>query len=134
MAIVCERAVDLIADDTNENDKAQKNVAFKNKAPFRSCILKINSILIDNAEDLDIVMPMYNLLKYIQITLCHQEVYGIIAELKLMTLMLMLQMINHLNIKQKKCENHQKDQNDRYKTAKSRWDPTSTTSGTSFKC
>ena len=65
MAIVCERAVDLIADDTNENDKAQKNVAFKNKAPFRSCILKINSILIDNAEDLDIVMPMYNLLEYI---------------------------------------------------------------------
>ena len=123
MAVVCKRAVDLLADDTNENDKAQKNVAFKNKAPFRLCILKINSILIDNAEDLDIVMPMYNLLEYIQITLCHQEVYGIIAELKLMTLMLMLQMVNHLNIKQKKCENHQKDQNDRYSNRKVQMGP-----------
>ena len=123
MAIVCKRAVDLLADDTNENDKAQKNVAFKNKAPFRLCILKINSILIDNAEDLDIVMPMYNLLEYIQITLCHQEVYGIIAELKLMTLMLMLQMVNHLNIKQKKCENNQKVLNDRYNNRKVQMGP-----------
>ena len=44
---------------------AEKHVVFKNKAPFRSCISKINSTLIYNAEDLDIVMPMYNLLKYI---------------------------------------------------------------------
>ena len=37
---------------------------FKNDAPFRSCITKINNILVDNAEDLDIVMTMYNLLEY----------------------------------------------------------------------
>ena len=36
----------------------------KNNAPFISCISKINGILIDNAEDLDIVMSMYNLLEY----------------------------------------------------------------------
>ena len=29
-------------------------------------ISKFNSTLIDNAEDLDIVVPMYNLLEYIQ--------------------------------------------------------------------
>ena len=34
--------------------------------PFRSCISKINSTLIDNTEDSDIVMPMYNLLDYSQ--------------------------------------------------------------------
>ena len=34
--------------------------------PFRSCISKINSTLIGNTEDPDIVMPMYNLLDYIQ--------------------------------------------------------------------
>ena len=28
------------------------------------CISKINSVLVENAEDLDILMPMYNLLKY----------------------------------------------------------------------
>ena len=35
-----------------------------NNAPFISCISKINNTLIDNAEDLDIVIPMYNLLEY----------------------------------------------------------------------
>ena len=37
--------------------------AFKNNAPFTNCISKINNVLIDNAENLDIVMPMYNLLE-----------------------------------------------------------------------
>ena len=37
---------------------------FKNKAPFINCITKINVIKIDNAEDLDVVIPMYNLLEY----------------------------------------------------------------------
>ena len=41
-----------------------KKLALKNNAPFTSCILKINNTLFDNAEDLDIVMPMYNLLEY----------------------------------------------------------------------
>ena len=50
---------------TNPNDNTyDKNVALKNNAPFLSCISKINNTLIDNAEDLDIVMPMYNLLEY----------------------------------------------------------------------
>ena len=59
--IAVKGAIDLLAADANENDKAEKNIA-----PFRSCISKINSTLIDNAEDLDIAMPMYNLLEYSQ--------------------------------------------------------------------
>ena len=39
-------------------------LAFKNNAPFFSCISKINGVLIENAEDLDIVIPMDNLLEY----------------------------------------------------------------------
>ena len=35
-----------------------------NDAPFRSCIPKIYNTLIGNAEDLNIVMPMYNLFDY----------------------------------------------------------------------
>ena len=62
--IVVKRTIDLLAAAANENGKAQKSFAFKNNAPFRSWISKINSTLIDNAENLDIVMPMYNLLKY----------------------------------------------------------------------
>ena len=46
------------------NDAYDKKLAFKNNAPFISCISKINYTLIDNAEDLVIIMPMYNLLEY----------------------------------------------------------------------
>ena len=50
---------------TNPNDNAyDKKLALKNSAPFTSCISKINNTLIDNAEDLDIVMTMYNLIEY----------------------------------------------------------------------
>ena len=44
-------------------DARNRFLAFKNNAPF-TIISKINNVLIENAEDLDIVMPMYNLLEY----------------------------------------------------------------------
>ena len=49
-----------------DEKKTEKNrsVAFKNNAPFIGCISKVNNVLIENAEDLDIVMPMYNLIEY----------------------------------------------------------------------
>ena len=47
-----------------ENAKRNKAVAFKNNAPFINCISKINGVKIDNAEDLDVTMPNYNLLEY----------------------------------------------------------------------
>ena len=46
------------------NAKRNKSVTFKNNAPFINCILKINGVKTDNAEDLDVVMLMYNLLEY----------------------------------------------------------------------
>ena len=54
---------DIIVTSPN-NAKRNKTLAFKNNAPFISCISKINGIKIDSAEDLDFVMPMYNLLEY----------------------------------------------------------------------
>ena len=47
-----------------DNNAYDKKLAFKNNAPFVSCISEINNTLIGNAEDLDVVMPMYNLLEY----------------------------------------------------------------------
>ena len=47
-----------------DNNPYDKKLAFKNNAPIVSCISKINNTLIDNAEDLDVIMPMYNLLEY----------------------------------------------------------------------
>ena len=48
----------------NDDAFGEKTQVFKNNAPFINCITKVNGIKIDNAEDLDIVMPMYNLLEY----------------------------------------------------------------------
>ena len=39
-------------------------VALKNCAPFTNCITKINRTTIDDAKDLDLVMPMYILIEY----------------------------------------------------------------------
>ena len=47
----------------NVNVYDQK-LSFKNNALFASCITKINNTLIDKAEDLNIVMLMYNLFEY----------------------------------------------------------------------
>ena len=47
-----------------DNAKRDRSVAFKNNAPFINCISKINGVKIDDAEDLDVVMPIYNLLEY----------------------------------------------------------------------
>ena len=39
-------------------------LALKNCAPFTKCNLEINDEHVDTAENLDIVMPMYNLIEY----------------------------------------------------------------------
>ena len=51
-------AADAAANNTN------KKVIFKNCAPFTNCISEINNTQIENAKDIDIVMPMYNLIEY----------------------------------------------------------------------
>ena len=45
------------ADPNNRN----KKVMFKNCAPFTSCINQINNTQVDDAHDIDVVMPMYDL-------------------------------------------------------------------------
>ena len=45
-------------------NNTNKKVIFKNCTPFTNCISEINNTQIDNAKDIDIVMPMYNLIEY----------------------------------------------------------------------
>ena len=47
----------------NIRDKKNKPLILENNTPFASCITKNNNKLIEDAEDLDVVMPMYNLLE-----------------------------------------------------------------------
>ena len=44
-------------------DERNKVVIFRNCTPFTKCISKISNADIDNAQDIDIVMPMYNLIE-----------------------------------------------------------------------
>ena len=45
-------------------NNTNKKVIFKNCAPFTNCISEVNNTQIDNAKDIDIVMPIYNLIEY----------------------------------------------------------------------
>ena len=58
--ITVNNTADAGADANNTNEK----VIFKNCASFTNCICKINNIQIDNAEYINIVMPMYKLIEY----------------------------------------------------------------------
>ena len=52
-----------VTEPDNAKKKKNKNVAFKYNAPFIYFISKINVVQIGNAEDLDVVMPVCNLLE-----------------------------------------------------------------------
>ena len=55
----------LITGDITVTDiAADVNVAFKNCAPFTRCVTHVNDEHVKTAENLDIIMPMYNLLEY----------------------------------------------------------------------
>ena len=58
--ITVNNTADAGANANNTNRK----VIFKNCAPFTNCISEINNTQVDNAKDIDIVMPMYNLIEY----------------------------------------------------------------------
>ena len=55
------RGADAVARQADERDK---DVSFKNCAPFINCISEISNTQIDNAKDIDIVMTVYNLMDY----------------------------------------------------------------------
>ena len=102
--IVVKSTIDLLAAAGNENDQAEKNVAFKNNAPFKSGISKIKGTLTDKAEDFFIVTLTYNILEYSQnYFMPSRRLWKYYRDEtdELIMLMIMLQMVNHLNIKQK---------------------------------
>ena len=54
----------ILVNGLNPRDRQNRSLILKNNAPFASCITRINGELIEDADDLDLVMPMYNLLEY----------------------------------------------------------------------
>ena len=64
MHILVNGKITVTSQNNVIRDKKNRPLILKNNAPFISCITRINGELIEDADDLDIVMPMYNLLEY----------------------------------------------------------------------
>ena len=89
----------ITLEGSNNANKRNKNLAFKNNAPFINSISKSNGVKIDNAEDLDVVMLIYivylNTVKSIE---KQQAACGIIIEMNQVILFLLI--LNILNTTQ----------------------------------
>ena len=68
-------------------------VPFKNCVLFTKCIKEIDGITIGDAEDLDFVISMYNMMNIFQIILKQQEVNGFILKMKQPILTMILKII-----------------------------------------
>ena len=63
-AYIVVKGIVTASAEERDIDEMNRDFVLKNNAPFISCISKINGVLIENARDLGIVMPMHNLLEY----------------------------------------------------------------------
>ena len=64
-AYIVVKGIIIVQTENNRAiDEYNRNIILKINAPFINCISKINNVLIDDAEDLDIVVPMHNLIEY----------------------------------------------------------------------
>ena len=64
--ILVKGTISIVAQAGDSPNNGNKEVPFKNCAPFTDCISEINITQIDNTKDIDVVMPVYNLIEYIE--------------------------------------------------------------------
>ena len=63
-AYIAVKGIITVSADERDRDEMNRQVILENNAPFISCISKINGVLVENVEYLDVVSPLYCLLKY----------------------------------------------------------------------
>ena len=63
-AYIVVKGIVTVSADRRVREEINRQVILENYAPFISCISKINGVFVENAEDLDVVAPLYCLLKY----------------------------------------------------------------------
>ena len=76
-------------------DERNKGVIFKNCAPFTKCITRINGTEIDNAQDIDLVMPMHT---WLNIEIIIQKYRGLYSNITKINQMITY---HYVNLKQK---------------------------------
>ena len=74
-------------------NNSNKKVIFKNRAPFTSCIKRINNTQIDDAQYIDVVMPLYNLIEYSDNFQKHREFYFNIVEMNKLQIIIILNLL-----------------------------------------
>ena len=74
-----------------------KKAIFKNFVTSTDCIRKINNTQVDNAKDSDVVMSMYNLIKY---SVNYSKTWEVLNSFEEMIQKILQQTLNHLNINQ----------------------------------
>ena len=89
MGIYCLR--NYISHKLTNNDK--KDVIFKNCAPFTDFMSEMNYMQVDNVEEIDVVISMYNSIKYSNNYQKNQENYGNFIEMIQLQMMLVLLLI-----------------------------------------
>ena len=90
-------------------NNTHKKVIFENCSPFTSCIIEINNTQVDNGEDNDIVMPMYNLIEYSDVYskksgslwICYRDEPALDANTILLTFLLIAIIVIHSNLNSK---------------------------------
>ena len=82
------------------NNPTNKKVVLKIRAPFTNCINKINNTQVDDAHDINIVMPMNNLIEYSNYYSKHLKLYGNIVKMNQLS-MIMMQLLIRLKLKKK---------------------------------
>ena len=84
--------------EARQADERDKDVAFKNCAPFINCISDINNSQVDNTKGIGIVMPMCNLIEYSD---NYAKTYGSLWQYYRdeLNAMIIYQILNHLNLK-----------------------------------
>ena len=84
--------------EARQADERDKDVAFKNCAPFINCISDINNSQVDNTKDIGIVMPMCNLIEYSD---NYAKTCGSLWQYYRdeLNAMIIYQILNHLNLK-----------------------------------
>ena len=62
--ILVSETITIAPQAENNTNNVNIEILFKNIAPFTDSISEINNTQINNAKDIDVVMPMYNLMEY----------------------------------------------------------------------
>ena len=62
--ILVQGTMSMAAQAWDNPNNANKKVIFKNCAPFTDCIGEINNTQIDNAKNIDVIMPTNKLIEY----------------------------------------------------------------------